>query len=86
MLGGTAPSYLSGRLTLKQSLSYTRFSQSSLVIPHHATYCKSVFCTTGAKLLNSLIASIRYSPSLVKVKKNLYDNLVVVEQSEFILY
>ena len=90
VLGGTAPSYLSGRLTLNNHSHNTRSSQSSLVIPHHGTYGKSAFCITGAKLWNSLPASIKNSPSLVnfkkKVKAFLYDKMVSVEQNEFILY
>ena len=66
VLGGIAPTYLSGRLTLNNHSHNTRSSQSSLVIPHHGTYGKSVFCITGAKLWNSLPAS---SPSLVNFKK-----------------
>ena len=78
MLGGTAPTYLSGQLTLNNHSHNTRSSQSSLVIPHHGTYGKSTFCITGAKLWNSLPASIKTSPSLVNFKKKvkvfLYDN------------
>ncbi len=44
----------------------------------------------GAKLWNSLPASIKTSPSLVNFKKKvkvfLYDKMVSVEQNEFILY
>ena len=69
MLGGTAPSYLFGRLTLNNRSHNTRSSQSSLVIPHHGTYGKSAFRITGVKLWNNLPASIKYSPSLVNFKK-----------------
>ena len=69
MLGGTAPSYLSACLTLNNHSHNNRSSQSSLVIPHHGTYGKSAFCITGAKLWNSLPASIKCSPSLVNFKK-----------------
>ena len=90
MLGGTAPTYLTGLLTLNNHSHNTRSSQSSLVIPHHGTYGKSTFCITGAKLWNSLPASIKTSPSLVNFKKKvkvfLYDKMVSVEQNEFILY
>ena len=79
MLGGTAPSYLSGRLTLNNHSHNTRSSQSSLVIRHHG---KSAFCITAAKLWNILSASIKYSPAIVNFKKKvnvfLYDNLVLV--------
>ena len=92
VLGGTAPTYLSGRLTLNNHSHITRSSQSSLVIPHHGTYGKSAFCITGAKLWNSLPASINNSPYLVNFKKKvkvfLHDKMVSlsVEQNEFILY
>ena len=90
MLGGTAPKYLSGQLTLNNHSHNTRSCQSSHVIPHRGTYGKRTFCITGAKLWNSLPASIKTSPSLVNFKKNvkvfLYDQMVSVEQNEFILY
>ena len=57
------------RSTGNLSSSYNTRSQSSLVTPHRGTYGKSTFCITGAKLWNSLPASIKTSPSLVKFKK-----------------
>ena len=93
MLNGKAPLYLSDH-SLSSSTSHsqiTRSSQHSLVIPHHGSYGKSYFIVTGANLCNCLPSDlVNSSQSLLdfkkKVKRFIYDRLLLAECDDFHFY